>query len=288
MVKDVKISAQDIAKGLTVTLKEALAKYEKSVELLAKKEAGVNKNAVEGYAPAPSMAMAEKPEEKHDYIEGKHSKTCKSCGDFAKKLNKAIPEKLPDNGKVANKERDIKDKNKESKKSEDWISLNNSNDPEKRLVNKGKAGVTPDDKKSKVIEAEGSGGDIKKGKGLKKSEELNKNLALPGMTPPAMGLAIGGIKLPGAHLKKKPALPSMTNFQSIAGGGVTLPGNKARLSTPATLSTAAGFGATNKAAAAPASAQPPTAKLGKPMGKNEDEAIKQAFAFAETLSKNSQ
>lgn len=53
-------------------------------------------------------------------------------------------------------------KDKDSKKSEDWINTNAPNDTKTRLINKGKIGKLPSDQKIKEVDVPGSGGEIKK------------------------------------------------------------------------------------------------------------------------------
>lgn len=109
------------------------------------------------------------------------------CGDMATEKNEEV---VPSVIKSAKKPHaDIAAK---VNKGELMIDRKNENVPGKRLkeVPEGsESGVLPSDKKSKVIEAEGSGGDIAKGKGVKKSEEeLEK--AIPGRkTIGALGAA---------------------------------------------------------------------------------------------------
>jgi hypothetical protein len=90
------------------------------------------------------------------------------CGDVTK------DEMAPEVAKSAKKPNADIARKVEVKKGELMIDRKNENVPGKRLkdVPEGsQTGVLPSDKKSKVIEAEGSGGDITKGKGVKKSEE---------------------------------------------------------------------------------------------------------------------
>jgi hypothetical protein len=115
-------------------------------------------------------AKAEEVEKCGDMtVEKKAPSEVEKCGDMTKE--EIVPTVVKSAKKADAKHADIARK---VNKGELMIDRKNENVPGKRLkdVPEGsQTGVLPSDKKSKVIEAEGSGGDITKGKGVKKSEE---------------------------------------------------------------------------------------------------------------------
>lgn len=116
-----------------------------------------------------------------------------------------------------------------TKKGEDYIDGKNGADKDKRIKTVGKdAGVLPGDKKPKKVKAEGSGGEISKGKALKK-EELGKGAMPPPVPAAAAKPKAGPPPTPGAAKPKAAGgLPSnVTPVKAPAAGSlkpVKLPG----------------------------------------------------------------
>ncbi len=238
----------------------------------------MGKNAVEGYGASSAMGEGGGTPGLQQQGSGMNKgELCKDCGkmhdmdkcdmsevkpEVGMKKGGAMPSapKAPKAGTV---------------KSEDFINLKTASIPGKRLKEKFKAGTTPDDKASEKVEAEGSGGQIKKGKGLKKSEALAKALP-PGFglrgqeaggasyTAPMTGGRRPGIKLPGVKPKAaapKPVVNEMAVAPTVPDVG-TMKGMGA-IPAPARKQGADEFLAA-KAAAAKAAPSPAAPKVAPP------------------------
>lgn len=118
-----------------------------------------------------SAAKSEEVEKCGDMVAKKAPSEVEKCGDMTEKNEEIVPT-------VKSAKKPNADIAAKVKKGELMIDRKNENTPGKRLkeVPEGSdGGVLPSDKKSKVIEAEGSGGDITKGKVKKSEEELEKS-----------------------------------------------------------------------------------------------------------------
>lgn len=163
------------------------------------KEREVKKNAFMGYGPQTGAVQNQVPGGGNPSMN--KAELCKECGyehmAGEHKLKKDIKVKV----KVKVKGVDGKEVKEEAKKSEDYIDMKSENDPKKRLKNVGAEGVMPDDKKSKVIEEEGSGGEIVAGKKMAKA---------------AMGASASKTGMPAAP---KAAMPKMPKAPTAGAGG---------------------------------------------------------------------
>lgn len=166
--------------------------------MMAMGEKGMKKNATQGYGAGEGGGF---PGLQPKGQGMNKAELCKACGKTheIKKcdMDKVKPEVVKGEGVAGYP---LKGTNK---KSEDFINLKTASIPGKRLKEKFKNGTTPDDKKSKKVEAEGSGGQITKGKSMKKSEKLAKAVEAGGAsyTAPIAYKRANPIKLPGVKTK---------------------------------------------------------------------------------------
>ena len=110
----------------------------------------------------------------------------------------------------------------QSKKSEDYINRKDSANPKARTTTIGKEGTLPGTKASKKVEAEGSGGQIKKGKDLKKSEGLSKQMSTEG---PVTVSTKGKTSALAQQTRAKPVIPGRS-AAGIRGATPIIPGKR--------------------------------------------------------------
>lgn len=109
-------------------------------------------------------------------------------------------------------------------KTEDFISVSNDNDPEKRIVTVGGKGtVLPKDKKSKRVDAPGSGGEIQKDVMSDSSPAPSGSSHKPAVAPTLKPTGIPGAKVGAAPSAPKPpvapgAAPTMHKDEADSAG----------------------------------------------------------------------